>query len=39
MTEMWMVEVLKHLLLLKPGTFIDIGANIGQTLLKLRAVS
>ncbi|GBL45763.1 hypothetical protein SFMTTN_1574 [Sulfuriferula multivorans] len=39
MTEMWMVEVLKRLLPLKPGTFIDVGANIGQTLLKLRAVS
>jgi len=39
MTEMWMVEVLKRLLPLKPGAFIDVGVNIGQTLLKLRAVS
>lgn len=39
MTEMWMVEVLERLLPLKPGTFIDVGANIGQTLLKLKAVS
>jgi FkbM family methyltransferase len=39
MTEMWMVEVIKRLLPLKPGAFVDIGANIGQTLLKLRAVS
>lgn len=39
MTEMWMVEAIKRLLPLKPGAFVDIGANIGQTLLKLRAVS
>lgn len=39
MTEMWMVEVLKQILPLKPGVFLDVGANIGQTLLKLRSVS
>jgi len=39
MTEMWMVEILERLLPLNPGCFLDVGANIGQTLLKLRAVS
>lgn len=39
MTEMWMVDVLKLLLPLKPGTFLDVGANIGQSLLKMRSVS
>nr|WP_305908370.1 FkbM family methyltransferase [Methylomarinum sp. Ch1-1]MDP4521195.1 FkbM family methyltransferase [Methylomarinum sp. Ch1-1] len=39
MTEMWMVEVLKRVSTLNSGSFLDIGANIGQSLLKLRAVS
>jgi tRNA G46 methylase TrmB len=33
----WMTDVLEHLVGIKPGTFVDIGANIGQTLLSLQA--
>ena len=38
MTEIWMVQVLKRFLKLKKGAFIDIGVNVGQTLIKLRSV-
>ena len=38
MTEIWMVQVLKQILKIKPGAFIDVGVNIGQTLIKLRSV-
>jgi FkbM family methyltransferase len=36
--EKWMAPLLKRLLPLAPGTFVDVGANIGQTLLWLRSV-
>ncbi|HQQ97266.1 MAG TPA: FkbM family methyltransferase [Cyclobacteriaceae bacterium] len=39
MSEPWMTELLRRLAPLCNGYFIDIGVNIGQTLLKLRAVS
>jgi len=39
MPEMWMVELLEKILPLRDGSFIDVGANVGQTLLKLRSVS
>ena len=38
-TELWMIDILKILLFLKDGVFIDIGANIGQTLIKLKCVN
>ncbi len=37
-TESWMIDLLKNLLPLKEGAFIDIGANVGQTLIKLKCV-
>lgn len=38
-TEPWMVGLLEKILSLKSGIFIDVGVNIGQTLLKLRCVN
>jgi FkbM family methyltransferase len=38
-TEPWMGELLIDLLSKRDGAFIDIGANIGQTLLKLKSVA
>jgi FkbM family methyltransferase len=38
-SETWMYELLNILLPLKKGTFIDIGVNVGQTLIKLRSVN
>ncbi len=38
-TEEWMLTLLKLCIAEGKGTFIDIGANIGQTLLKLRSIS
>lgn len=37
-SEMWMGNLIAKLLKLKGGQFIDVGANIGQTLLKLQSV-
>lgn len=39
MTEPWMIDVLKMVLKIENGGFVDVGANIGQTLLKLKSVS
>ena len=39
MSEIWMIDLLRELLKLKEGTFIDIGVNIGQTLIKLKSVN
>lgn len=39
MSELWMVDVLKTLINLDQGIFVDVGVNTGQTLLKLRSVS
>lgn len=36
--EPWMTEVLKKLQTLSTGTFLDIGVNIGQTLIKFRSI-
>lgn len=36
--ENWMVPILRALLPRVSGTFVDAGANVGQTLLQLRAV-
>lgn len=39
MSEPWMIDLLKIIMLLREGVFIDIGVNIGQTLLKFKSVS
>ena len=36
-TESWMVEIFERLAPPRSGVFLDVGANIGQTLLKLRS--
>jgi FkbM family methyltransferase len=38
MSEVWMFNILKYLLELKNGIFIDVGVNIGQTLIKLKSI-
>jgi FkbM family methyltransferase len=38
-TEPWMKTLINKLLLMKAGVFVDVGANIGQTLMKLRSIS
>lgn len=38
-SEIWMVDVLKKITEFRKGTFVDVGVNIGQTLLKLKSVS
>ena len=35
-TEFWMCNLIRKLLSLKKGVFIDVGINIGQTLIKLQ---
>ena len=37
-TEHWMDAVLPMLLRNRPGAFVDVGVNVGQTLIKLRQV-
>lgn len=37
-TEEWMFRLLEKLLLVKDGTFIDVGVNLGQTLLKVKSI-
>jgi len=37
-SENWMINLIDKLLRFKSGQFIDVGANIGQTLLKLKSV-
>ena len=39
MTEPWMIELLKIVLPVSEGIFIDVGVNSGQTLLKVKSVS
>ena len=39
MSEPWMIGLLHKILALNEGTFVDVGVNIGQTLLKLRSVN
>ena len=39
MTEPWMIDLLKIVLPVSEGIFIDVGVNSGQTLLKLKSVS
>jgi FkbM family methyltransferase len=37
-SESWMVELLRKLLPLREGAFLDVGVNLGQTLLKVKAL-
>ena len=38
-SEIWMGQVLRKLLQLQPeGTFVDVGVNVGQTLMQLRSL-
>lgn len=39
MTEPWMIDILKIVLQVSKGIFVDVGVNSGQTLLKLKSVS
>ena len=36
--ELWLNNIIGNILQVKPGCFIDIGTNIGQTLIKLKSV-
>jgi FkbM family methyltransferase len=38
LTETWMIAVLEHLLDQNPGTFLDVGVNLGQTLIKVKGL-
>lgn len=38
MTEGWMVELLVNLKKCRPGAFLDVGVNVGQTLIKVKAI-
>ena len=38
MSEMWMLDLLGHLLTMTKGIFMDVGVNIGQTLVKLKSI-
>ena len=39
MSEPWMIEILKIALPIENRCFVDVGVNVGQTLMKLRSVS
>ncbi len=39
MSEPWMIKLLEIAIPIDQGSFVDVGVNIGQTLLKLRSVS
>lgn len=38
LTEPWMEKVLQKLLPYNPGVFVDVGVNLGQTLIKVKAL-
>lgn len=38
LSESWMTKVIKQLFALKKGIFVDVGVNVGQTLIKVRSV-
>lgn len=38
MREVWLYHAIEHLLKSRPGTFVDVGVNVGQTLIKVKAV-
>ena len=37
-TEVWMIELLVKLLRQRRGAFVDVGVNVGQTLIKVKAL-
>jgi len=37
-TEKWFIKLFEEILILKEGSFIDVGANLGQTLIKIKSV-
>ena len=37
-SEIWMCHLLQKLLKIKKGSFLDVGMNVGQTLIKLKSV-
>jgi FkbM family methyltransferase len=37
-SEDWLIEVLRRLMSLRDGAFVDVGVNLGQTLLKVAAI-
>lgn len=37
-SESWMIDVLAKVLQKRPGAFLDVGMNVGQTLVKLKAL-
>lgn len=39
LSEKWMIDVIKRLCLPAETTFIDVGVNVGQTLIKLKSVN
>lgn len=36
--ELWMEHILHKILILNPGVFIDVGANLGQTMVKVKSL-
>lgn len=38
LTEPWMLALLRKLMAIAPGAFIDVGVNLGQTLIKVKAI-
>jgi FkbM family methyltransferase len=37
--EPWLDELIRRLMTARPGSFVDVGVNLGQTLLKVKAVA
>jgi len=37
-SELWMSKILEKLVVINKGTFIDVGVNTGQTLLKIKSI-
>jgi len=37
--EPWLDELIRRLMTVRPGSFVDVGVNLGQTLLKVKAVA
>ena len=38
LTEPWMLALLRQLMGMAPGAFIDVGVNLGQTLIKAKTI-
>ncbi|MBL8650335.1 MAG: FkbM family methyltransferase [Sphingopyxis sp.] len=38
LTEPWMLALLRQLMTMAPGAFIDVGVNLGQTLIKAKTI-